>query len=173
MRSTVPQFSVPDSLSTALRFSLLGLALAGLILASPAWADAEKDAAQVKYRQTLMDGIGDNMGGISTILKNRLDLPGHVESHAQQLSESAELISAAFKANPPSNATDAKPKIWKDWAGFEKAIADFDKAATDLASAAAGTDKSAVGPAVKALGKACGGCHKAYRKPKEESYKNQ
>jgi cytochrome c556 len=144
-----------------------------LFLSAPAFADAEADEAQIKYRQTLMSGIGADMGGISAILKNRLKLPGHVASHAEQIALSAKLVAAAFKQPLSGGATDAKPEIWRDWAGFEEAIADLDAAANALAAAAAGSDPGAIGPAVKGLGKSCGGCHKAYRKPKEESYKNQ
>jgi cytochrome c556 len=152
----------------------LAVAIAVLLLfASPTFADAEMDEAQIKYRQTLMGGVGANMGGIGAILKNQLSLPGHVESHARQLAMSAKLVAAAFKADLSEGATDAKPEIWSDWAGFEKAIADFDAAANTLADAAASGDGAAIGPAVKGLGKSCGGCHDSYRKPKEESYKNQ
>jgi len=143
------------------------------VFSAPAFADAEMDEAHVKYRQTLMGGVGADMGAISAILKNRLMLPGHVESHARQLAASAKLVSAAFKNRGAGQPTDAKAKIWKDWSGFEDAIKDFDMAANTLAEAAAGSDPAAIGPAVKGLGKSCGGCHKAYRKPKEESYKNQ
>ena len=155
-------------------FSRLVVAIAALFLfTSPSFADAEMDEAQIKYRQTLMGGVGANMGGIGAILKNQLSLPGHVESHARQLAMSAKLVAAAFKANLSAGATDAKPEIWNDWAGFEKAIADFDAAANTLADAAASGDGAAIGPAVKGLGKSCGGCHDSFRKPKEESYKNQ
>jgi cytochrome c556 len=155
-------------------FSLLVVAIASLVLfATPTFADEEMDQAQIKYRQTLMGGVGANMGGIGTILKNQLNLPGHVESHARQIAESSKLVAAAFKANLSAGATDAKPEIWADWADFEKAIADLDAAANALADAAASGDGAAIGPAVKGLGKSCGGCHDSFRKPKEESYKNQ
>jgi cytochrome c556 len=155
-------------------FNLIAGAIAGLVLvATPTFADAEMDQAKIKYRQTLMGAVGANMGGIGTILKNQLNLPGHVESHARQLAASAKLVGAAFEANLSEGATDAKPEIWSDWAGFEQAIADFEAAANTLAAAAASGDGAAIGPAVKGLGKTCGGCHDSFRKPKEESYKNQ
>lgn len=144
-----------------------------VVMATPAFSDAESDQAQIEYRQTVMGGIGSNIGAISGILKNRLTLPGHVENHARQIAESAKLIGGAFKNNISEGATDAKIKIWSDWSGFEEAIAGLESAANALATAAASGDDAAVGPAVKALGKSCGGCHKAYRKPKEESYKSQ
>ena len=99
-----------------------------------------------------------------------LDRWGAFVQRAGQMAESAQLIGAAFKKNAPSDATDAKPEIWKDWADFESKIADYEKAARNLQAAASGKDPSAIGPAVKALGKSCGGCHKTFRKPKEESF---
>ena len=147
--------------------------IGGLVLANAALADAERDEARIKYRQILMSGVGSDMGGIGDILKNQLELPGHVESHARQIAESSKLIAAAFKSQVTSGATDAKPEIWQDWQHFEEEIAELAKAARALESVAASNEPSVIGPAVKALGEACGGCHKTFRKPKEESYKNQ
>lgn len=145
-----------------------------LALATSSGADpADNAPPEVKYRQTLMSIIGSNMGAIGDIMKNRLDLPGHIAVHAGEIAESAGLIAAAFKKNVETEWTDAKPDIWTDWKKFESAIADMQKAARDLEAAASGDDPAAVGPAVKALGKSCGGCHKPFRKPKEESFKHK
>jgi len=150
---------------------LIALIVVGLGHATIASADGPKaDSPDVKYRQTVMSNVGSNMGAIGDILKNGLVLPGHVAVHASLLAESAQLIGPAFKKNVATEMTDAKPEIWQDWAKFETAIADFEKAARELAAAAESGDMAAVGPAVKALGKSCGGCHKPFRKPKEESY---
>ena len=128
--------------------------------------------AYIQYRQAVMSGIGANMGAISAILKNRLAMPGHVAIHATLMADSAQLIGPAFEKKVTEGPTDAKAEIWEDWEDFEKDIAEFEKAARNLATAASGKDPAAIGPAVKALGKSCGGCHKEFRKPKEESYKN-
>jgi cytochrome c556 len=156
---------------SSLRCLLMAILVVGVGHATIARADgADSDVPEVKYRQTLMSGVGSNMGGIGDILKNGLMLPGHVAAHAKMLAESAQLIAPAFKKNVATEMTDAKPEIWQDWAKFEKAIATFEQAARDMAAAAEGGDGAAIGSAVKALGKSCGGCHKAFRKPKEESY---
>ncbi|MBW2423897.1 MAG: cytochrome c [Deltaproteobacteria bacterium] len=147
-----------------------------LVLASATsvGADAPADAdPAIQYRHKLMEAIGSNMAAIADIMKYGLDLPGHVENHARQLEKSAALIAGAFKAKVVEGPTDAKPEIWQDWAKFEQAIADYEKAAGAFASAAAGSDGEAIGAAMKGLGKSCSGCHKSFRKPKEESYKNQ
>jgi cytochrome c556 len=135
-------------------------------------ADDENAAPMVGYRQMLMSVVGGNMGSMADIMKYRLDLPGHVAVHAGQMAEMAQLIAPAFKENVETDATDAKQEIWQDWANFESKIADFEKAARNLETAAKGGDPAAVGPAMKALGKSCGDCHKLFRKPEEESFKN-
>jgi cytochrome c556 len=131
------------------------------------------DKAVIEYRQLVMGAVGSNMGAIGGILKNQLALPGAIAIHAQQMAESAKLMGPAFKQKVTVGKTDAKPKIWSDWAKFEQAIADYEKAATKLAAAAKGSDAAATGAAVKALGESCGGCHDDFRKPKEQSYKNR
>lgn len=152
-------------------FLTLAMALASGSLATA--DDHEASQAQVEYRQKLMSVIGTNMGAISDILKNRLAVPGAVANHANQMADAAALIAPAFKKELIQGATDAKPEIWSDWAGFEAAIADYESAARVLAAAAEGDDPGAVGSAMRGLGKSCGGCHKPFRKPKEESYKNR
>jgi cytochrome c556 len=147
-----------------------------LVLATAASvsADAPEEAdPNIKYRHKLMEAVGSNMAAIADIMKYGLDLPGHVENHARQLEQSAALIAGAFKTKVVEGPTDAKPEIWQDWAKFEQAIADYEKAAGEFATAAAGSDGEAIGAAMKALGKSCSGCHKSFRKPKEESYKNK
>ena len=160
--------------SMIIRFTIVATLVASFGLASGVQADShEKDMPLVKYRQTVMAVVGGNMGAMADIMKNRLDLPGHVAVHASEIAEIAQLIGPAFKKNVATDATDAKPEIWQDWAKFEAAIADFEKAARNLEATAAGSDPSAVGPAMKALGKTCGDCHDAFRKPEEESFKKK
>ena len=141
--------------------------------ATTAMADGHETAgAEIKYRQSVMSIVGTHMGAVGAILKNRLNVPGAIEQHANQMAESAALIAPAFKKRLTEGATDAKAEIWADWAKFEAAIGDYETASRNLATAAASNDSAAVGKAVRALGKSCGGCHKPFRKPKEESYKN-
>lgn len=159
------------------RFASLAFAMAASMALAPASHVAadehEAGQAEIDYRQKVMSAIGTNMGAISDILKHRLDVPGGVANHANQMADAAALIAPAFKNRLTKGATDAKPEIWRDWSDFEQAIRDYEDAARALAAAAAGDDPSAVGPAMRGLGKSCGGCHKPFRKPKEESYKNK
>ena len=145
-----------------------------LMAAATASADAPADAdPNIQYRQKLMEAVGSNMAAVADIMKYGLAMPGHVENHARQMHASSRLVATAFRKEVAEGPTDAKPKIWKDWAKFEQAITDFEKAAQGLADAAASGEGEAIGAAMKTLGKSCSSCHKPFRKPKEESYKNQ
>ena len=161
-------------LSRRLSLRLAAVLAVALVPATTALADSHADAdPAIQYRQALMESIGSNMGAISHVLKNQLDRPGAIANHAGQMADAAALIGAAFKDRVVDGPTDAKPSIWKDGAKFDQAIADYEKAARALQAAAEGGDGAAVGAAMKGLGKSCGGCHKPFRKGKEESYKNR
>jgi cytochrome c556 len=156
------------------RVLVLALALPIFVASGVARADHhEQDVdPNIKYRQSVMSIIGTNMGAIGDIMKNRLNMPGAIANHAGQMAESAGLIAPAFKKSISDGPTDAKAEIWQDWAKFEKALAKFEESARAMQTAAASGDPAQVGPAMKALGKSCGGCHKPFRKPKEESFRN-
>jgi len=136
-------------------------------------AFAQSDDAYIQYRQKLMQGQGGNMGAIATILKGKLPLTKNIATHARALHEDSKLIASAFEHKAADGKTDAEAKLWNDWSEFKDKAADLQKASAHLATVADSGDMGAIGDAVKAVGKTCGGCHKEYRKPKEESYKNK
>ena len=59
--------------------------------------------------------------------------------------------------------TKAKPEIWSDRAGFDKAAAAFVVASEKLTEAAKSGDKALFAAAFSEEGKTCGGCHRAYK----------
>jgi cytochrome c556 len=140
-----------------------------LIVAGP--ARAQDESGFVNYRHNLMESIGHDMGAIGDILKNGLPLQKNIAGHARSIADHSRLIAAAFEKNASGAPHDAKPNVWTDRAGFEKALADFQAEADRYAATAAGGDMAKIGAGTQALGKACNGCHETYRKPKEESYK--
>jgi len=168
--------SLTRASSVRLRFAVVSGMLAvstAMMGALPARADSHAaDEAYIKYRQSVMSIVGTHMGAIADIMKNGLDVPGAIAQNAAQMAEAASLIAPAFRRPITAGPTDSKAEIWEDWAKFEQAIADYEQAARELAIAASADDPSRVGPAMKALGGSCGGCHKPFRKPKEESYKS-
>jgi len=60
--------------------------------------------------------------------------------------------------------TGAKPVIWTDWTGFQKAAKALETEAKKMAAAASTGNKTAVKAAMGTLGKVgCGGCHRTFR----------
>ncbi len=143
----------------------------GLIcLAVTAYAQPQ-DAHYAVYRQKLMQSVGGNMAAIGVTLKTKLPYQKHIATHAAAIQTSSTMIEAAFKKEVTEGKTDAKPDIWKDWDKFTEAAKKMGEEAGKLAKVAESDDMAAIGAQVKALGKACGGCHKPFRKPKEERFK--
>jgi cytochrome c556 len=151
----------------------LALVLTIALGAAAPSALAADDAAYVKYRQKVMQGIGADMGAISEIMKNDLPFKAAIALHADRMADSAKLIPTAFEKNISEGLTDAKPNIWQKPDEFKEKIRALEKAADGLAEAADDDDPDQLAAAFKKLGKACGGCHDTFRKPKEESYKRR
>lgn len=141
------------------------------ILTAITGAASAGDADHIKYRQQMMEAIGGHTAAISTIVKGKLPLMEHLEEHADQLADLAEMIPAAFQKKVVEGPTDSKPEIWSSMADFEKLSEAMRVASEGLAAAADTKDRKAVALAMRDLGKSCGACHQPYRKPKEESYK--
>jgi cytochrome c556 len=134
---------------------------------------AQEDEAFVQYRQKIMASQGASMGAIGDIMKNKLPYPGHIYTHAQDIQRISKLIGEAFKKEVAAGKTDAKPEIWKEWDKYMAAAEAVEQESGKLAEVAQTNNMEAIGAQVKKLGDACGNCHKPYRKPKEESYKNK
>jgi len=153
-------------------FTVLTLAtLFALAAGMPLYA--QSDQGFIAYRQKVMASNGDNMAAIGEIMKNGLPLSKNIVTHAANIEQTMLLAASAFEKNISAGPTDAKSEIWADWKKFAAAAdATADKASA-LSRVASSSDMAAIGAAVKALGGTCGDCHKQFRKPKEESYKNK
>ncbi|HKI98384.1 MAG TPA: cytochrome c [bacterium] len=158
---------------TSIRLTIALTVLGAFCLLPFNAAFAQSDSAFIKYRQHVMDSMGANMGAIGTILKEKLPLKANIEEHAVAVHAATTLIASAFKHKAAEGMTDAKAKIWEDSMDFAKKAKDAEKASAHLISVAKTGDMAAIAEAVKGVGKTCGGCHKEFRKPKEESYKNK
>lgn len=152
---------------------LKALVIPAVALVAISAARAQDDQGYLDYRQKLMQSVGANMGAIGDILKHGLPLEGNITGHAESLYTHAGQIAAAFEHRATAGPTDAKPEIWDDPAGFGAAVEAFRQEAEKLVELSGSGDRAAVGAQMRNVGKACGGCHKPYRKPKEESFKAQ
>jgi cytochrome c556 len=156
-----------------MRRTLWVLPLFILCLALPlTGAQAQNDEAFVQYRQKVMSSQGASMGAINDTLKNKLPYQDHIAVHARDIAATSALIGEAFKKEITEGKTDAKPEIWKEWEKFLAAAEALEKESNALAEVAKSGDMEAIAAQVKKVGGACGDCHKPYRKPKEQSYKN-
>lgn len=148
--------------------------LAGTMLATPLLASAQDDKnPTISYRQKVMSSISANIGAISDVLKYMLPHEKNIQAHAEQMASAAALIPSAFKEEVSEGLTDAKPAVWEEWDEFEEYAGDLESAANKLAEVAASGDTGEIGAQVKKVGDACKQCHEEFRKPEEESYKNQ
>jgi cytochrome c556 len=146
---------------------LIGLAL------TPASLQAQEEGAFIQYRQKVMAANSANMGAINDIVKNKLPYQSHITAHAQDIQRMSMLISDAFKKDITAGKTDAKPEIWKEWNKFTAAADTMGREAAELVKVSQGGNLEAISTQAKKLSDTCGDCHKPYRKPKEESYKNK
>ena len=150
-----------------------GLVVLICLVFTLAVAQAQDNDAFIQYRQKVMTSNGANLGAIGDILKNKLPYQSHITVHALEIQRMSTLIPDAFKKDIAAGKTDAKPEIWKEWAKFTEAANTMGLEAAELAKVAQGGSMEAISAQVKKLSDSCGNCHKPYRKPKEESYKNK
>jgi len=132
---------------------------------------AREDKALSEYRHALMETLGYQMKSMGHILKNRLPLTQHIESHARMISATAALIPAAWEKETRTGRTDSKPLIWKQWDQFKSAAADTRKESRKLAEVAAGGSTKDIFSQMKNLGITCGACHNTFRKSESEKSK--
>lgn len=144
----------------------LAVALSIGAMASVAMA-AGAPADLVKERQDEMRTNSDTMKALLGILK------GDKPYDAATVKGMSDGIAASFDkmwkdgvwdTSTQSITTEnkAKPEIWSDAAGFEKARKD---AMDALAALGASTDLAGMKAALPKLGAACKGCHETYRQP--------
>ena len=143
---------------------LFALALTTQALNTQALAVDEPENV-IKYRQAVMKSIGGHMSSIAGVVKGEVSYVDHVAVHANGINALSKAVTSVFPEGTDNgnHKTAALPKIWEDWAGFEKAAKDLELASAKLASVAASGDKQQIAAAFGDVGKACGGCHKPYR----------
>jgi len=149
---------------------VMAVVVIGWLSISLSSALAQTDQDYLTYRQKLMASNGDNMGAIGVILKAKLPYTDHIAAHAQSIQAASKLIEDAFKKEITEGKTDAKPDVWQDWDKFVDAAKKLEEESGKLAEVAKSGDMAAIAAQVKATGKACGDCHKPFRKPKEERF---
>jgi cytochrome c556 len=133
---------------------------AGFVMAGPA-----DDA--IKARQACMKASGAVMGVAVPMLKgekpfDKAALDVAYAAHDAACADWAKFWGADTQKGETLE-TWAKPEIWTDAAGFEKAGGNLYTAYTALTKA---TDEASFKAAFPAVGKGCQGCHETFRRPK-------
>jgi cytochrome c556 len=137
---------------------VVALAVGGAAAAVIA-ADAFQD------RHKAMETVGDAAKPLFDIARKSAPFDAAVvKSNATTIADNLKTASALFPAGSGGGESRAKPEIWTDAAGFEKAMKDGQAAAAALQGV---KDETAFGPAVGALGASCKACHEKYRLPKQ------
>lgn len=149
---------VVAALTTALLFT------SSMVLANDAY---------ILYRQQVMSAVGGHAGAIGSIVKSRLPELDAIVTHAEAIATTADTVPNAFEKQLHEGATDSKPEIWTNMEDFLSLNEEMRKASVALAQAAKGGDGAVIKKAMREFSKSCGACHRAYRKPKEESYKQR
>ena len=116
----------------------------------------------IEMRQTGLDLLSGTFGGIRAVSAAKGDVKT-LEAPAKAMARWAALMPGLFPMGSDTGATKAKPEIWTDMAGFEKAAAALGAAATKLAELAKAGDAEGVEAQIKLVGGACGACHNSYR----------
>ena len=134
------------------------------VLASSAFAGATDDA--IKARQECMKASAAIMGVAVPMLKgakpfDKAALDVVYAAHDAACADWGKWWTAEVK-DGGTLKTRAKPEIWSDAAGFDKAGGDFYNAYVTLTKA---TDEASFKAAFPAMGAGCQGCHEKYRGP--------
>ena len=153
------------------RSATLAMVIAAVaVLAMPNVANAQMAGDAIKARQSLMKNNGKNIGVIAGFVKKNKGTAANVAVSARNIASNLSKFPNNFPKGTSQGAgagkTRAKAEIWQNWSKFTKGAAGVAKLALDLSLAAETGDKGAIGKAMGAMGKGCGGCHKAWRGPR-------
>ena len=139
--------------------------LCHMFLVSPSSAEDKSDAI-VKYRIQIMKADAHHLTAIFAALDSKISINKHVSAHASAIADSADLMPLIFPKGSITPESRSKPEIWEAWEQFEAASADLKAASLELLDASNSGDSTAIKRLAGDIGKACGKCHKTYRKKK-------
>jgi cytochrome c556 len=138
------------------------LVVGGLVLGS-SFAVVASDASH--DRHMTMEQINDAMKPLGAIAKKQAPFDaGVVKTSATTIADNLKKAQTLFPAGSGGGDSRAKPEIWSDAAGFDKAMKDAHAAAVALLAV---KDEAGFGPALNALGGRCKACHDKYRLPEQ------
>ena len=117
----------------------------------------------IAARQAGFDLQAGVAAGMKTVIDGGGDVKGLVDG-AKGLSSWGHTIPTVFPDGTQSgHNTKARPEVWSDRAGFEKAAQNFWTQADKLATLADANDKAGFATQYTTTTQACGACHRSYR----------
>ena len=158
----------------AVRNATLALVIAAVaVSAMPSSVDAQMAGKAIEARRALMKSNGKNIKVIVGLVKKGMGTAADAAKSARMIASNlAQLPNHYPKGTAQGSGagnTRAKAEIWTEWARFTGGAAKGNELALKLAMAADTGNKGAMGKALGALSKnGCGGCHKAFRGPKNK-----
>ena len=143
-----------------------------MILTFTATSNGHNDATGiVKERMDAMKNMGDANKVIGDMVKRKRPFDAdEIKTLAAGIQQHAVNIPGLFpdtKDSREGHATEAKQIIWEQWEKFELLSKDLERESAKLSELAVTGDESAIRKQYVALAKTCRGCHKKYRRPKD------
>jgi cytochrome c556 len=120
----------------------------------------------IDYRKAVYTVLGGNFGPIGGVLQGRAPYDAkEISKRAERVAFMAGLAAEAFPEISKTGNTKAKPEIWTDKAGFDKAMKELADSTAALAALVRTdqTNSEAFKAAAGKVGQACKGCHDNYR----------
>ena len=126
--------------------------------------DAQADAPEelIIARKASMEEQSAKLAAITQAIVINADI-AQFASTGEEIAEWSKGIAAMFPDGTDGHGSDARPAVWSDRPGFEKAAANLEVAAERMAKAATGGDQSAFLRAYRGTMLACAACHFTYR----------
>jgi cytochrome c556 len=147
-------------LKILLTSAVVGLSLSGPVLAQSVTMKPDDVISARQGGMALVGGLAETM---KAAVGSGADVKAFAEGAASMAKWGKQYTTLYPDGTQAGHDTKAKPEIWSDRAGFEKADAAFVAAAEKLEEAAKSGDKAAFAAAFKDVGGTCGGCHRNYK----------
>ncbi len=150
--------------ATARWTCLVALIMGSVVAINPQSQAADEPENIIKYRQNVMKAIGAHITNIAAVVKGEVTYVENTALNARAIRELLTLIPDLFPEGTDTGKTNALPDIWTDRAKFDELADAMNGPADEMVAAAETNDMATIGEALGKLGKACGNCHKPFRK---------
>jgi cytochrome c556 len=138
---------------------------AATLSATSAMAQFAKPEDAVKYRQSALFVMQQNVGRVAAMVQGKAPFDAKVAADSAAVAEyMSKLPWAAFvPGSDKAGNTKAKPEVWSDSAKFNAAAEKMQGEMAKLSAAAKTGSLDAIKPAMGAVGGTCKACHDDFR----------